>query len=126
MHNVTHKFEYSEEVISLGLFYMEFIDAIREGDGDRILRCWRYMLLIFKLAGRFKYSIEAFNLLAQYHFLFTERMRMQLLWSRTVNIHGSNVPMDLHLEHLNRQCKGAIGHLQANITDNSVQRVGMP
>lgn len=32
--------------------------------------------------------------------------------------------MDLHLEHLNRQCKGAIGHLQANITDNSVQRVG--
>ena len=43
-----------------------------------------------------------------------------------MNIHGKrghNVAMDLHLEHLNRQCKGAIGHLQANITDNSVQRV---
>ena len=22
------------------LFYLEFCDAIREGDGERILRCW--------------------------------------------------------------------------------------
>ena len=27
---------------------MEFVDAIREGDGSRILRCWRYLLLLFK------------------------------------------------------------------------------
>ena len=38
--------------------------------------------------GRTNYSIEAVTLLAQYHFLFTERMHMQLLWSRTVNVHG--------------------------------------
>ena len=72
LRNCDHKFEYSKEVISLGLFYMEFIDAVREADGERILRCWRYMLVIFKVAGKYKYSIEASNLLAQYHFLFTE------------------------------------------------------
>ena len=37
--------EYAQEVLSLGLLYMEFNDAIREGDGKRILRCWRYFLL---------------------------------------------------------------------------------
>ena len=31
--------EYAQEVLSLGLLYMEFNDAIREGDGERILRC---------------------------------------------------------------------------------------
>ena len=65
------------------------------------------MLVICKVTGKYKY---AFNLLAQYHYLFTERMRMQLLWSRIVNVYGKrghNVAMDLHMEHLNRQCKGA-------------------
>ena len=31
---------------------MEFVDAVREGDGKRILRCWRYFLLLFKATGR--------------------------------------------------------------------------
>jgi L1 cell adhesion molecule like protein len=51
---------------------MESIDDIREGDGERILRCWRYFLLLFKATGRKNYSIEAFTLLTQYHFLYTE------------------------------------------------------
>ena len=72
-----HVYEYASEVLTLGLLYMEFIDAIREGDGGRILRCWRYLLLIFKSSGRSNYSIEAFTLLAQYHFIFTDRMHMR-------------------------------------------------
>ena len=28
-----HKQEYAKEVLTMGLFYMEFQDAIREGDG---------------------------------------------------------------------------------------------
>ena len=124
---IDHKFEYTREVITLGLLYFEFSNSIREGDGNRILRCWRYFLLLFKAARREKYSVEAFNLLVQYHFIFTERMKMQLLWSRTINVHGKrgrNIPMDLQMEHFNRECKGAIGHLRASITEKSVQRVG--
>ena len=111
---IDHKFEYTREVITLGLLYFEFSNSIREGDGNRILRCWRYFLLLFKAARREKYSVEAFILLVQYHFIFTERMKMQLLWSRTINVHGKrgrNIPMDLQMEHFNRECKGAIGHL---------------
>ena len=68
-----HVKEYACDVLSLGLLYLEFIDAIREGDGERIIRCWKYILLLFKDSGRTNYSIEAFTLLVQYHFLFSER-----------------------------------------------------
>ena len=34
--------EYAREVLTLSLMYAEFSDAIREGDGDRILRCWKF------------------------------------------------------------------------------------
>ncbi len=57
---------YAKEVMSLGLLLMEFVDAIREGDGLCILRCWRFFLPIFKSSNR---TIEAFTLLEQYEFL---------------------------------------------------------
>ena len=114
---------YAREVLTLGLFYKEFHDAIREGDGERIITCWRYLLLLFKVSHRTNYSVEAFTLLAQYHFTVSERMQKQLVWSRTVNIHGrtgENVPCDLHMEHLNHECKESISGLGSNITDTSI------
>ena len=78
---------YASEVLSLGLLLMEFVDGIREGDGDRIIRCWRYMMLLFKANGRKKYSIEALNLL-QLNYTLSPRMAAQLTWNRTVNVHG--------------------------------------
>lgn len=59
---------YATELLSYGLLYLEFSDAIREGDGLRVLRCWRYLMLVFKVHRRPNYSIEAIHLLAQYHF----------------------------------------------------------
>ena len=37
---------------------------------------------------------------------------------------GKNIPMDLHMEHLNSVCKDAICGLGANKTPNSIQRIG--
>ena len=95
-------FAYACEVLTLGLLIKEFNDSVREGDGNRIIRCWRYFLLLFKANGRTNYSIEAFNLLAQHDFLLSPRMAMQLTWNRTVNMHGfigRNISSDLHMEH---------------------------
>ena len=122
-----HVNEYACDVMTLGLFLMAFTDVIREGDGTRILRCWKYFMLIFREAKRKNYSIEAFTMLAQQKFLFSPRMSKQLLWCRTVNVHGrpgKNIPCDLHMEHLNRVCKESISGLGANITDHSIQRAG--
>ena len=43
---------YAKEFLTLGLLYKEYNDAIHEGDGSRILRCWRYLLLVFKLSNK--------------------------------------------------------------------------
>ena len=40
--------EYAKETLLLGLMLLEFKDAIREGDGNRVLRCWKYFLLFFR------------------------------------------------------------------------------
>lgn len=119
--------QYAQETLTLGLLLMEFNDAIREGDGERIMRCWKFFLPIFKSAKRKNYSLEAFTLLSQYHYLFSPRMAAQLAWSRTINTHGrpgKNISCDLHLEHLNREVKNAFGGLSSNITDQSVSRIG--
>ena len=114
-------------LMSVGMVYLEYSDAIKEGDGLRVLRCWRYMLLIFKATGRTNYSIEAFILLAQYHFLFSERQKHQLLWGRFINVHGlpaRNIPSDLLMEHFNRLCKETLNGLGANKTEKALVRVG--
>lgn len=98
-------FEYAKDTLTMGLLLMEFIDAVREGDGNRIIRVWKFLLPLFKSTGHTNYSVEAFTLLAQYFYLFLPRMAAQLAWSRTVNIHGrpgKNISCDLHLEHLNK------------------------
>lgn len=120
---VDHVMAYAREVLSLGLLYMEYCDAIREGDGLRIVQ---YMLLIFRVTNKRKYAIQAATLLLQ-NYVFTERMRNQLLYSRTINVHGrpgKNIPMDLHMEHLNRELKEGMRHLSSNVNETSVIRLG--
>ena len=44
-----------------------------------------------------------------------------------MNVHGrtgKNISCDLHMEHLNCECKCSIGSLGANITDTAIQHVG--
>ena len=89
-------YEYSRQLLSIGCFYLEFVDGIREGDGERVHRCWKYLLLELKWS-RF---INCYN------------------------VGGRNIPCDLHLEHLNRLLKDAVRGLQANKTSAAISRVG--
>ena len=118
---------YGKNLLSIGLFYLEYSDAIREGDGIRVLRCWRYLLPMLIGSGRKNYAIEAFQLLMQHDYYLSPREAAELVWSRFVNTRGHqgcNIPTDLHLEHLNRICKTAIKGLGANKTEKSIIRIG--
>jgi len=48
-------------------------------------------------------------------------MKQQLLWERTVNVHGKqgeNISCDFYLQHVNQMCKNAMAHLvQTSTTD---------
>ena len=118
---------YAKEVMTLGLIYAEFADGIREGDGVRVTRCWKFLMLIFKAVQRKNYSCEAFALLAQLNFILSPRLSQQLKWSRFINTRGGkghNIPCDLHMEHLNRVLKDGIKGLGANKTEKAITRLG--
>lgn len=118
---------YAMEVISLGLLWHGYHDAIREGDGDRILRYWKFMLVLFKTSKNYNYAKEAVNLLMSQKYLLSERKSAQLLWSRTVNTSGRagcNIPMDLHLEHMNRRLKQILSTTSPNVSDKMVLKAG--
>ena len=119
--------EYAKEVLTHGLLYMEYQDAIREGDGERVLECWKYFMMIFKATNHRNYAVEAFNLLAQVQWFLADRQVMQVKYSRFINLHGRpgcNVSCDLVMERLNRVAKTCVTHLGANKTPSSIQRIG--
>ncbi len=118
---------YARNLLSLGLFYFEYSDAIREGDGERVLRCWHYMLPMFISSGRKNYAIEAFNLLLQHDFSLPPRQAAELIWGRFVNtsgLPGRNISNDLHMEHLNRVIKTSIQNLGSSKTEAAITRLG--
>ena len=98
-----HVFEYAREVLSLGLLYMNYRDSIKEGDGNRVILTWKFMLPIFAATLRKNYAIEAFHTLSNCK-LLPPRQAHQLVWSRFINVcnntAGCNIPCDLHNEHL--------------------------
>ena len=119
-------YTYACETLNLSLLLKEFKDAIREGDGNRVMAVWKYLFLIFKSSGHKKYSIEAFTMLSQYYFTLSPQLAEQLKWSRFINNHGTcgkNISMDLRMEHLNRLCKTAIEGLGANKSEKAIMRV---
>ena len=115
------------ETLSLGLLLLEFKDAIREGDGIRVIRCWKYFLIIFRVTGHKNYCLEALHFLTQYYFTLPPQYAEQMVWGRFVNSRGGqgnniNISADLHMENLNRLLKDAISHLGANKTPPAILR----
>jgi len=92
-------YSYALDIMSLGLLWHGFHDAVREGDGDRIIRYWRFLMPVFKLTGCRNYALEAFKLLNQ-TMVMSPRQVTELKWGRTVNTvgrPGHNIACDLHM-----------------------------
>ena len=110
---------YATELLSLGLLWHGFYDAVKEGDGNRIIRYLKFLLVVFKPTSCHNYGKKAVNSLLQYNYTFSEMHKEQLLWSRCIN-----TPCDLHMEHLNRRLKSAIRNMGANVKPSSIQKAG--
>jgi len=118
------RFNYATDLLTMCLVWHGFHDAVREGDGDRIVLYWKLLLPVFQQQGRYNYAKEAFLLLAQTFYL-SKRKATELMWNRTVNTSGRtgcNIPCDLHMEHLNRTLKSVLGNMGSNTKDSSIDR----
>ena len=72
---------YAKQILTLGFLYMEFRDAIREGDGGRVLLCYRYLPPNWQNSWRKNYATETLSFLVQYDFLLSECKAQELIWS---------------------------------------------
>ena len=112
-------FNYACRLLSYGLLSRDFQDGTKEGDGPRICRLWKFFMLHFKMNGRTKYALEAFNLTAQINALLTPQLAHQLMWNRMCNTKGGkgkNKELDLHNEHINRVFKDDVNTFRSNLT----------
>ena len=119
-------YNYSCAALSYFLLLRNFQDAVRRGDGERVLRLYKFLMLYFKACGKHKYAYHSLRLLVQVHHLLPPRVAHQLMWNRFVNLSGkpdSNFPMDLFLEYMNKVFKLDCVGFHGNLTEESVIRV---
>ena len=119
------KYDYARTFCHYAALALEFYDAWHEGDGLRILRCWRIFIPHFYESGRTKYSLEALRLQMQIKSL-PHYLVQQITWDRFINTHGGlghNIPCDLHNEHVNKLLKGMIRHMGANFSQNALTNI---
>ena len=120
-----HIYNYASVRLSLGMLIMNFNDAVKEGDGERLVRCWKFMLLIFKAHGHTKYSLAALQLLAYTKALLSPQQAHSMIWNRTVNNHGGrgrNISLDLRMEHIVHLLKEMLKNLGANVNPSTALR----
>eukprot|EP00794_Sanderia_malayensis_P001047 gene1047-373_t len=119
MHN------YQCAFMEYGMILRNFHDAISEGDGQRILRSWKFMLPYLKVDGNSssKYALEGFYIISQAYSLLTPKDAHRLIWNRFVKNKrgpGGNISLDLALEHYIRLLKLIMKKLGANATNKSI------
>ena len=115
---------YAVDILTLGLLWHGFKDATKEGDGDRIILYYKFLLPIYRSMQCRNYCVEAFRLLVQ-TMILSPRKVAEIKWNRTINVHGErekNIPADLHMEHLNRRLKKAMRSIGSNVHPMVIQR----
>ena len=118
------RYNYACTRLSFGLFIRNFNDAVKEGNGLPIVRCWKFRMLIFKAHGHPKYAFAVFQMQANIHALLSPQEAHQLIWNRTVNNggRGKNISLDLKLEQINNFTKELLKNLGPNITEAAANR----
>lgn len=119
-------YNYTHQTLALLLLRLDHNNAIKLGDGERVLRLYKFFCLYFKVSKCPKYAIASLHLQAQANCLLSPRLAHSLTWNRFVNHQGkvdTNFPMDLDVEHDNKAFKADIHSFKGEITDKSIARV---
>ena len=113
---------YQCSLLNYGLLVLNFFHGVSEGDGARIVCCWKYTLphLRNDKARSQKYALEAMYLLSQINGLLGNNCAEDLIWNRfhkSKTSDGGNIPQDLCVEHYNNLMKNVITYLGPNATN---------
>lgn len=118
--------DHSEARLGFSFVILNMMDAVKEGDGERLMRMYQVALLFYKAYGHTQYAYSTLLLTLQLNATMSPRMAHNLKWNRFWNsrgIKGKNIPLDLHLEHLNNYLKCFLKGLGSNLNENSASRI---
>ena len=72
---------YQRSHLDYGMLVLNFLDGISEGDGERVVRCWKFFLMYLKHhGGSSKYALEALYLMFQINVLLSPQEAHRLVW----------------------------------------------
>ena len=117
---------YAVQVLQLGVFKMQLGDTEREGDGERMMRNWKMLMLFSRSRTRGgKYAFEAMRLITYCRVLYSEKMAHRIINGQFVNPRGAgnNYENDLKQEHIVKGNKVALQGLCGNKTLKAATRV---
>lgn len=113
-------------IIQFGLMLMQLNDTEKEGDGERLIRNSKALLLLFRMGKRGKkYAYELFRLISNVKCQMTEQMAERTINGRFVNWKGTkagNCANDLKQEHLVKFTKMLIRGMGAQKTTKAMSR----
>lgn len=114
-------YNYQRSFLEIAMIIVNFFDAIKEGDGGRVIRYWKFQLPYLRNdSGSQKYALEALNIFLQIHGLLSAQDAHSLIWNRfhcNTSGRGRNIPLDLSLEFVNRLLKEVVRKLGPNATN---------
>jgi len=121
-------YNYNCALMTDAMLFFNFLDAIREGDGERVMRQYKYFLLYCRAddSHSTKYALEILYQFFLVYALLSERDRERFVWNRFVNNHsekGANIPLDEDMEHSNNFVKQGIRNLGPNLSESAISRV---
>ena len=74
-------YNYARVLCHYGSLILEIQDALREGDGERMIRYWKIALPHFQAFNHTKYSIQALRLQFQTSVVLSPNLAHQVKWS---------------------------------------------
>lgn len=121
-----YMYNYHNVKLTFGLILLEFNDAIKEGDGDRLFDIYKMALLLYKAHGHFKYAHVVLLHLVKCICILPEKQALSVKWNRFFNgsgRQGANIPLDLKKEQQNRVLKSMWRALGPNLDEANADRV---
>ena len=116
---------YSLCLLKYYFILLDFKDAVREGNGERLATLHKLLVPHFKsLPGFNAHAIEMMISVIQNEVLLSEAETHQCMWASFANWKvgpGKNIEIDLLQENRNKDIKKAIKTMGANKTDLAIE-----
>ena len=118
---------YASNLLKFCLLRRVNVTAIRCGDGDRVIRHWKYAMLLCDSAHKTKYRLESFLFLAAVLALYTPRHSEQVVWNRFIRLSGGkgkSLDGDYVMELMNKYAKSRVKLVGPTHSPELIMRIG--